>query len=183
PDGTVGSSLLALLVVLLAAGGAAASCDPGTDPDQADIANARAAVAARCNCGTALSQRDYVRCSATIAEETLVNADCRSAVQACAKRSTCGREGAVTCCRTTAKGVTKCSIKRDVSVCRAPSGGTACLANVSSCCDACPTGCPVSTSTTTTTQPCRSFDCSGFSLPPPHSRHILPPHILTPPPP
>jgi hypothetical protein len=167
-DGTVVvSTVLPLLMVLLATGGAAASCDPSTDPDRADIANARTAVAAGCNCATAPSHRDYVRCAAIIVQGTLVNSDCRQAVQACATRSTCWREGAVTCCRTTVKGVTKCSIKRDAGRCRAPSGGTACLGSDASCCDACPTGCPISTTTTTTTTiPCRSFDCSGVSCPP-----------------
>jgi hypothetical protein len=41
PAGTAAvSSLLVLLTVLLRASGAAASCDPSTDPDRADIANA-----------------------------------------------------------------------------------------------------------------------------------------------
>jgi hypothetical protein len=44
------STVLPLLMVLLRASGAAASCDPSTDPDRADIANAGAAVAASCNC-------------------------------------------------------------------------------------------------------------------------------------
>jgi hypothetical protein len=66
PAGTAGvSRLLALLVVLLRAGGAAASCDPSTDPDRADIANTRAAVAAGCDCAS-LSHREYVGCAATI---------------------------------------------------------------------------------------------------------------------
>ena len=156
-------TVLPLLMVLLAAGSAAAGCDPSTDPDRADIASARAAVEAACDCSS-LSHRDYVRCAATIAEGALVNAGCQQAVRACASRSTCGREGAASCCRTTAKGVTKCSIKRDAGRCRAPSGGTACLGSGSSCCDACPTGCPAST--TTTTIPCRTFDCSGLSCPP-----------------
>jgi len=171
PDGTAAVSslfalrLFALLTVLLRAGGAAAGCDPSTDPDRADIANARATVAARCTCTPAQQHRDYVSCAATIAQGALVNPDCWSAVLACARQSTCGREGAVSCCRTTAKGVTKCSIKRDAARCRAPSGGTACLGSLSSCCDACPTGCPTPT-TTTTIQGCRTFDCSGFSCPP-----------------
>jgi hypothetical protein len=167
-DGTAAvSSLLALLIVLLRASGAAGSCDPSTDPDRADIANTRAAVAAGCDCASAPSHRDYVKCAATIAAGALVNADCQQAVRACAKRSTCGREGAVSCCRTTAKAVTKCSIKRDAGSCRAPSGGMACLGSGSSCCDACLSGCPVSTTTTTVfTVRCSSFDCSGFSCPP-----------------
>jgi hypothetical protein len=56
------STVLPLLMVLLRASGAAASCDPSTDPDRADIANAGAAVAAACNCSS-LSHRDYVRCA------------------------------------------------------------------------------------------------------------------------
>src|SRR5262249_15190694 len=129
--------------------------------------NARATVAARCTCATGQPHREYVSCVATIAQGALVNPDCRSAVLACARRSTCGREGAITCCRTTAKGVTKCSIKRDATRCRAPSGGRGCLGRVRGCCAACPTACPTPTTTTTTIiQACRTFDCSGFSCPP-----------------
>src|SRR5262245_23676025 len=109
PDGTAGVSSLAVLMVFLRAGAAVASCDPGTDPDRSDIANARAAVAEHCDCASASRHRDYVRCAEAVAGGVLVNADCRPAVRACARRSTCGRVGAVSCCRTTAKGVTTCS--------------------------------------------------------------------------
>jgi hypothetical protein len=55
----------------------------------------------------------------------------------CAARSTCGKPGFVTCCRTTAKGVTKCSIKHGAAKCTAPKHGGATVGTHASCCDAC----------------------------------------------
>jgi hypothetical protein len=52
-----------LNVVIGAAPGHAA-CDPTTDPDKTDIANARAAVAANCSCAGATSHGAYVSCAA-----------------------------------------------------------------------------------------------------------------------
>src|SRR2546422_5202640 len=83
-----------------------AACDPTTDPDKSDIANARAAVAANCDCTGATSHGAYVSCAAQQAN-VLTNKSCAGAVKKCASHSTCGKAGAVTCCFTTTKG-TKC---------------------------------------------------------------------------
>jgi plastocyanin len=73
---------------------------------------------------------------------------CRSSLVRCAAHSTCGRSGFVSCCRTTATGVTKCSL-RHASKCTPPKGGAACVGLVPSCCDACgPDSCPLLTTTT-----------------------------------
>ena len=122
---------------------AAAKCDPqGTDAG--DIAAARAAVASSCDCATAATHAEYTRCSRAVLRTRVENGDlnprCRSSVQRCALRSTCGRPGAVTCCITTASGKSKCRIRSDANRCKAPAGGAACVGNYQSCCDACGAG-------------------------------------------
>src|SRR4029453_12499242 len=117
--------------------------------DQSDVANARAAVAANCDCASAASRSEYVRCATQQAEATLVNRGCRGRVKKCASKSTCGKPGSVTCCRTK-DGVTKCKTARSAASCEAK-GGT--VGTCASCCDACPApgGGPTCLSTTTTT--------------------------------
>jgi hypothetical protein len=135
----------AMLVMIAAADGAAARCGDGPGDDAA-VAAARADIAASCGCSTATSRADFLDCArgvalARVAQGTLP-ATCRSTVLRCASHSTCGRPGAVTCCRTNAQGKTRCSVARDASRCRAPQGGSACVGAFSSCCDACTaTGC------------------------------------------
>ncbi len=144
--------LAALLVVLMSAVPSYAKCDPTTDPDKSDIANARAAVAANCDCAGATSHGDYVKCAVQQANKVLVNPSCKGAVKKCAAHSTCGKPTAVTCCLTTTKG-TKCKVKKDVAHCTAKQGT---VGSCTSCCDACPApgsglSCPTATTTTTTT--------------------------------
>lgn len=139
------AALSLLAVTQVGVGVAAASCDPA-GADAAAIAAARADVAATCPCAGAASHRDYVRCARgvlqTRVDGALLNPGCRGLVQRCTGHSTCGRPGAVTCCRTAASGRTSCHVKRDPSLCRAPGGGAACVGAVTSCCDACTTtGC------------------------------------------
>src|SRR5881628_406531 len=101
----------ALLVLFASAVPGQAACDPSTDPDKSDIANARAAVAANCDCAGATTHGAYVSCAAQQANATLQNPSCRGAVERCAAKSTCGKPGFVTCCRTSASGRKRCSIK------------------------------------------------------------------------
>ena len=134
---------LALLCVLsasvaFAAGPAAAAsstCDATT------LSDARAAAARTCDCGTATSHKDYVKCVVgtvrTAMKAKTLTRECAAAVRKCAVKSTCGATGAVSCCETTAKGTTKCSVKRDATACKAPHGGTARVGTRPSCCDAC----------------------------------------------
>jgi hypothetical protein len=142
---------VALLLGLLLPALALARCDPTADPDRSDIENARAAVAAHCDCGT-LTHAAYVGCAETQAHLVLTNASCAKAIKRCASKSTCGRPGFVTCCRTTSAGRTSCAIKSGTAKCAAPRGGHACVGLVPSCCDACSQGgCATTTSTSTTT--------------------------------
>ena len=123
-----------------------AKCDP-SGADAADVAAARAAVALNCDCAGAANHGAYVSCAAGQAKLTLVNPSCKGAVVKCAAKSTCGKPNFVTCCRTKASGATKCSTKSSASKCVPPSGGSACVGNFASCCDACTsTGCAASPS-------------------------------------
>lgn len=124
--------------------------------DAAAVAAARAQVASDCNCAGAPKHGEYVRCAAAVATlraaQGILPPQCKGAGRQCAARSTCGRPGAVTCCRTGPTGVTKCSIKSSAASCTAPNGGAACVGPFPSCCDACTgTGCVTTTTTTTST--------------------------------
>ena len=118
----------------------AATCDAAT------LASARAAVVGKCDCTTATNHKDYVRCvlgalKDPVKKKTL-SKECARAVHKCAAKSTCGTSGFVTCCETSAKGTTKCSVKRDATACKPPHGGSSCVGSHPSCCDACATsGC------------------------------------------
>jgi hypothetical protein len=148
----VARSAIVLLTVFLVATRASGACDPTTEPDRSDVAAARAAVASGCDCATAARHGTYVSCAASVARATLQNPSCAGFVQRCAARSTCGRAGAVTCCRTNLHGVTRCSIKRDAAHCRPPREGLACTGLLESCCDACTaSGCATTSTTTTST--------------------------------
>ena len=157
---------LCLSVALASASVALAKCDPTTDPDRTDIANARAAVAANCDCDHATSHGAYVSCAAQQANATLVNPSCAGAVRKCAARSTCGKPGSVTCCVTKTTG-TKCKVKRDAARCRAPNGSTACVGSYTSCCDACTsTGCATTSTTTTSPSVTITTTTTSTSCPP-----------------
>ena len=52
-----------VLALVTGARVALAKCDPSVDPDRADIANARAAVAADCDCSLATKHRAYMGCA------------------------------------------------------------------------------------------------------------------------
>src|SRR5262249_6087011 len=82
-------------------------------PDAAEASAIAAAADAECDCGGASDHGKFVRCVTQIAKSAIRSGtlpkQCKSAVVRCAARSTCGKPGFVTCCRTTAKGKTKCS--------------------------------------------------------------------------
>jgi len=113
-------------------------------PETAAAAAVQAAIDARCDCLGATRHGAYVRCAVGVAKAAVkagtLPRRCKGAVKSCAARSTCGKPGFVTCCRTTATGATKCSIKRAPAQCKPPRGGTACVGHRPSCCDACATG-------------------------------------------
>ena len=159
-------ALAALLTLLVSAAPGHAACDPTTDPDKTDIANARAAVAEHCNCTPSVNHGAYVRCAVQQANATLTNKSCAGFVKNCASHSTCGKPGFITCCRTNANHLTKCSTKSDQAHCTPPKGGSACFGGFPSCCDACTaTGCAPTTTTTTTTTTLPVANCNNFGGP------------------
>src|SRR5678815_23452 len=81
----------------------AKSC--GTQPnDEAEVAAARALAEEECPCATADRHVEYVRCVEKVARAAVrdfrLRNQCRLSVVFCARKSTCGKEGYVTCCRT-----------------------------------------------------------------------------------
>jgi hypothetical protein len=103
----------------------------------------RARIDAQCDCGV-LTHGEYVRCAARAAKTAAVSKTLARTIKKCAAKSTCGRSGFVTCCRTNKKGVTTCSIKHGAAQCKAPKHGSARVGTHASCCDACvATGCSV----------------------------------------
>lgn len=135
---------MAAAIVLLAAGDAQARCGdaPG---DAAAVAATRAAIQTTCGCPTALGSRStYLSCAREVIRQRVATgampASCRSSVSRCVNKSTCGRPGAVSCCRTNKSGKTTCSVVSSAARCKAPAGGTACTGVYASCCDACVTG-------------------------------------------
>jgi hypothetical protein len=162
------SLALAVFAVLVSAAPGHAACDPTTDPDKTDIANARAAVAEHCNCTPSVSHGAYVSCAVQQANATLTNKSCAGFVKTCASRSTCGKPGFVTCCRTNASHLTKCSTKSDQAHCTPPKGGSACVGAFPSCCDAPCTatgGCVTTTTATTTSTTLRVANCNNIGAP------------------
>jgi len=131
--------------LLLSIGTARAACT-----DSAAVASARAAAELQCPCDKVRSHKSYVHCVAQAAKASgSLPKQCRAAVVKCARKSTCGETGFVTCCRTTATGSTKCSVKSSDAKCTAPKGGSACMGTVPSCCDSCSAGGCVGATTTT----------------------------------
>src|SRR2546422_5972907 len=129
-----------------------------TDP--AAVAATRAAADQACTsmgmgCSTAKSHGEYVSCVAHQAKAAVkagtLPKQCKGTVVKCVAKSTCGKPGFVTCCRTTKKGNPACAITPHAARCRAPKHGAACVGSVPSCCDACAEGACATNATTTTT--------------------------------
>ena len=156
-------ALTAFALGLAVAGPGSPSCGDRPGDAQA-VADARGAAAAECDCATASSHTGYVDCVARVANAAVragrLRLHCRPAVVRCATRSTCGRPGAVTCCRTRADGTRRCSVS-SAALCTSPVGGSACVGDEPSCCDACGAGsCTPAATTTTLPSGCGSdLDC------------------------
>jgi plastocyanin len=138
--------------LLVSLGTAQAACT-----DAAAVAATCAAAEAQCSCAAASSHKAYIRCVAqvakTAAQSRSLPKQCRASVVGCARKSTCGKAGSVTCFRTTAKGSQTCSVKPSAAKCTAPKGGAAFVGTVPSCCDSCTAGSCAEATTTTTTAP------------------------------
>jgi hypothetical protein len=144
------TGLACLSLILAASSGAhAARCDPA-GVDAIAIADARAAIDAACDCQTAETHGRYVKCASNVLlgriQALQLNPACKGTVQRCAAKSTCGKPGAVMCCRTNSKGKTMSKIARDAARCKAPAGGSACVSTFTSACDSCTaSGCAIGT--------------------------------------
>jgi plastocyanin len=172
-------SRLTVVVVplLLSLGTARAACT-----DAAATAATRAAADVQCPCGTMSSHKAYLHCVAQVAKTAAQSGSlpkaCRAAVLGCAEKSTCGKAGFVTCCRTTAKGSTKCLVKPSAAKCTAPKGGSACVGRMPSCCDSCAAGgCAGATTTTTVPRATSTTTMSGATttttLPRPQTHTVM----------
>jgi hypothetical protein len=105
------------------------------------LAITRRNVASNCDCASAASHGAYVSCARSVVKSSVgpggLPRVCQGMVVRGAAKSTCGKPGAVACCRTSATGSTSCSIRPDAASCRASLGGAACVSSHSSCADAC----------------------------------------------
>ncbi len=117
--------------------------------DSAAVAATRAAADQACTskgmgCSTAKSHGEYVSCVAHQAKAAVkagtLPKQCKGTVVKCAAKSTCGKPGFVTCCRTTKQGNPACAITPRAARCTAPKHGAACVGSVPSCCDVCAEG-------------------------------------------
>src|SRR5262249_27692686 len=125
--------------------------------DDAAVAAARAAIETECPCADFTNHGQYVSCVTAALKGADLPNECRGVVTSCAARSTCGKSGAVTCCRVDRRGKVKCSIKSNADKCKPPKGGQACAGTAPSCCDSCGAGSSAGSfvcgSTTTTVAP------------------------------
>src|SRR5688572_18822319 len=107
--------LVAGAMLLAFAGPAHPRC--GDRPGDADaVAAVRGEAETRCDCAGAPTHMEHVRCVAEVANAAVRSGRlpwrCRLAVLRCASRSTCGRPGAVACCRTKPGAEPRYSIRR-----------------------------------------------------------------------
>ena len=138
--------LLVAAVLLLVGARRAPAADPIAAPDAAEhalVAAARAAAEAQCDCGAAQTHGAYLRCVSqtvkSLATGRLSKGGMHEAME-CAARSTCGRTGMATCCKTNRHGRMRCGVVH-AGKCAAPPGGSACVSSFSSACDAVEHGC------------------------------------------
>jgi hypothetical protein len=162
-----GTTFLFFLLALPSFGWARCGDLPG---DAAALADARAAIEATCSCSGLPTHGAYVACARGVLSQRvgagLLSQACGATVRQCATRSSCGVPGAVACCIITSAGKTRCAVKRNVTSCRAPAGGSACASARASCCDACANGGCASPTPSPTATPAPSLPfvpCNGGS--------------------
>lgn len=123
---------LTLACVLAAARVATAGCDATVANDQA-LRDARAAIDAACPCAAATSPGTHTKCAKVVVNARVANAQldtkCKSAALLHAKKSTCGRPGAVVCCRVK-PGKTSHKIAKSAAKCTGTSTLTACTSDL-----------------------------------------------------
>lgn len=107
---------------------AAAGCDPTITNDEA-LRDARAAIDAACPCSAATSPGTHAKCAKVVVNARVTNGQldktCKSTALLHAKKSICGRPGAVVCCRVK-PGKTSHKIAKSAAKCTSTSTLTAC---------------------------------------------------------
>lgn len=125
-----GVALLAMLFVLSGwYADVVRACD-ATGSDAGAMRRARHAVRRGCGCDGP-SRDAFLTCARGVIDRRidggLLPASCRRSGFRTARESTCGRPGAVVCCRTDSTGSLDVSIVKPASACVALNGGTACI--------------------------------------------------------
>ncbi len=132
-------AIVCLAVVPTAAG---AACD--TIANASALLGARAAIDAACDCAAAVKPGAHVKCAKTVVAARIANGlltkSCKSEALKHAKKSICGRPGAVVCCRIRTNGKTAHKIAKEPAKCVSGPTLTACT----SVYDSVPTGCDAS---------------------------------------
>lgn len=140
------SALISLVVTLIvvSAGRAEARCD--VTASATALADARAAIDAACPCGLAEKPSAYVKCAKPVIaariENQLLDKACKGEALKHATKSTCGRPGAVVCCRVSTSGHTSHKIAKEAGKCVDTPKITTCISDFQSVPTGCtPTGC------------------------------------------
>jgi hypothetical protein len=136
-----------VLAIAVPAAAMPGSNDPGKDPgrktcDPAELAAVHDAVMMACPCDTATSHGQFVSCAGRVLRDAAkggtLSRPCRQLARRGVAKSSCGKPGFVTCCRSRGSAAAKCSVKRDPASCVAAGG---CVGSTATCLDACASPC------------------------------------------
>ena len=137
---TVGFRLALTLVSLLVTTPAAAV--PEKPDCSASLAAVEAAVAASCDCATAATHGQFVRCAASVvkglAQDGSLARNCKGSMVRGYAKSSCGKDGAVTCC-VARHDTTKCVVKK-AAICEKLGGTTGATPYCADACISSPSG-------------------------------------------
>ena len=138
-----------LFVALVMATTAPVSAKPGNGHgpgprtcDPTELTAIHDAVMGSCPCDTATNHGQFVSCASRVVfgatKAGTLSRECRHVIRRGVAKSSCGKPGFVTCCRTGVPAAAACVVKRDAAGC-ATAGG--CVGSTSTCVDACANGC------------------------------------------
>lgn len=136
----VGAALLAATPAL---GGNGHGNGPGPKTcTPEDLATIHDAIMAACPCDTAKNHGQFVSCSSHVLGQAMkggtLSRECRRLARRGVAKSSCGKPGFVTCCRSDVPAAAACVVRRDAATCTAAGG---CVGSTSTCMDACATPC------------------------------------------
>jgi hypothetical protein len=138
-----------LFVMTLTLSAASAGAKPGNGHgpgpktcDPADLVVIHDAVMAACPCETATNHGQFVSCAGRVLLSAMKGGtlprECQHLARRGVAKSSCGKPGFVTCCRTGVSAAAGCTVKRDAATCVAAGG---CVGSSSTCMDACASAC------------------------------------------